>query len=201
MNINRVVLNLYRYSRNHLLSCQFSGHEGTWVDTDEDAQVSHTFLRFKEMCSQTNRSYESCFLKIFDKQYYEEMYLNSWRPRNMGESTQDWTTGRTSDGGNTRMMLNTDICLIHNIDGNMPCCTTDDEDACADLEAAASRCPFHSSSESRYEAREAVGEMLGGSYPNTNNVPFYSAFFEGWTKATSVGQTNLSPLVENCEAI
>jgi hypothetical protein len=119
----------------------------------------------------------------------------------MGGDDQDWTTGRTSDGGNTRMMLNTDICLVHNIDGNLPCCTTDDEDACADSEAAARRCPFHSPGESGWEARRAVGEMLGGSYPNANNAPFYRAFSEAWRKATTVGQTNLSPLVESCEAI
>jgi hypothetical protein len=146
-------------------------------------------------------------LKVFDKQYYEEIYLNSWRPRNMGESNQDWTTGRTSSEGNIRMMLNTDICLVHNIDGNLPCCTrtgvldADGQDTCVDLDAAASRCPMIDQSESRWEAREAVGSMLGGSYPNSNNEPFYSAFATAWRKATTVGQSNLSPLVESCEAI
>lgn len=99
----------------------------------------------------------------------------------MGEGTQDWTTGEPSDGGNTRMMLNTDICLVHDIDGNLPCCTSD-EDTCGDFEAAARRCPFYSQIDARWEARQAVGEMLGGSYPNTNNVPFYNAFAEGWRK-------------------
>jgi hypothetical protein len=51
----------------------------------------------------------------------------------------------------------------------------------------------------RWEARQAVGEMLGGDYPNTNNEPFYTAFTEAWGKATTVGQTNLSPLSESCE--
>lgn len=163
---------------------EFSGHEGTWVDTDGDAQR-------------------------FDKQYYEEMYLNSWRPRNMGESNQDWTTGRSLEGGNTRMMLNTDICLVYDIDvyidENLPCCTrtgafyTDGEDQCVDVDAAARSCPMYSQFQDRWEARQAVGEMLGGDYPNSNNEPFYTAFTEAWGKATTVGQSNLSLLSENCE--
>jgi hypothetical protein len=36
------------------------------------------------------------------------------------------------------MMLKTDICPVH-IDGNLPCCTTDDEELCVYLESAASR--------------------------------------------------------------
>lgn len=51
----------------------FSGHEGVWVDNFQEAMM-------------------------FDKKYYEELYLNAWRPRpNNGK--QDWTTGR---GGVTR---------------------------------------------------------------------------------------------------
>jgi hypothetical protein len=164
-------------------------------------------LRKKEMCSKPCIHDIQHFSKVFDKQYYEEIYLNSWRPRNMGESNQDWTTGRSFDGGNTRLMLNSDICLVHNIDGNMPCCTrtgdlyADGQDACVDLVAAAGRCPMIDQSESRWEAREAVGEMLGGSYPNTNNGPFYSAFANAWSKATTVGQSNLSLLVDSCEDV
>lgn len=45
-------------------------------------------------------------LQVFDKAYYEALFENSWRPRNMGRSKQDWTTGR---GGNPRLMLNTDV--------------------------------------------------------------------------------------------
>lgn len=103
-------------------------------------------------------------------------------------------------------MLNTDICLVHDIDNNVPCCTNtgtsypeDGLDRCID--EALSRCPIYSQSHSRWEAREAVGEMLGGTYPNENNVPFYNAFSEAWRKATTVGQTNLSPLAESCELL
>jgi len=161
---------------------EFSGHHGTWVDTDEDAQR-------------------------FDKQYYEEIYLSTWRPRNIGQLTQDWTTGRPSANGNIRLMLNTDICLVHDIDSNMPCCTrtgesySDGQDRCIDSDAARRRCPMYSQTHSRWEAREAVGEMLGGSYPNTNNEPFYNAFTEAWRKATTVGQSNLSSLVESCASL
>ena len=45
---------------------------------------------------------------VFDKQYYEEIYLNAWRPRNRGTGFQDWTTGRD---GIARVMLNTDVSL------------------------------------------------------------------------------------------
>ena len=196
---------------------QFSGHEGTWVDTDGDAQVCNSSfilyfsvisikLLLTRYCSETPKH---SHLQRFDKQYYEEIYLNSWRPRNMGESNQDWTVGRSSDGGNIRMMLNTDICLVFDIDAymdeNVPCCTrtgafyTDGEDSCVDVDAAARSCPMYSQFQDRWEARQAVGEMLGGDYPNTNNEPFYTAFTEAWGKATTVGQSNLSPLSDSCE--
>eukprot|EP00580_Thalassiosira_gravida_P007736 CAMPEP_0201646866 /NCGR_PEP_ID=MMETSP0493-20130528/34738_1 /ASSEMBLY_ACC=CAM_ASM_000838 /TAXON_ID=420259 /ORGANISM="Thalassiosira gravida, Strain GMp14c1" /LENGTH=387 /DNA_ID=CAMNT_0048122125 /DNA_START=1 /DNA_END=1160 /DNA_ORIENTATION=- len=163
-------------------SSEFSGHQGTWVDTDEDAQV-------------------------FDKQYYEEIYMNSWRPRGRGTANQDWTTGRPTDRGNTRMMLNTDICLVHNIDGNLPCCTnpgrfySNGQDRCLDDEATARRCPIYNQMNPRSEARTVVGQMLGGAYPNDNNEPFYNAFTDAWRKATTVGNDNLSPLGENCEQV
>ncbi|KAL7432080.1 hypothetical protein ACHAXH_003840 [Discostella pseudostelligera] len=153
----------------------FSGHHGIWEDTDTDAQR-------------------------FDKQYFEEIYLNSWRPRNSGTSLQDWTTGRPGST-TTRMMLNTDLCLVYDIPGNnLPCCTRtgvlypNGDDTCIEAEAAARKCPVLSASHSRYEARQTVGEMLGGSFPNSNNVPFYSAFTESWNKATTLGQSNLSLL-------
>ena len=117
-------------------------------------------------------------MQEFDMKFYAEMLSNSWEPRNFGLRNEDWTV--VTDP-NTRLMLNTDICLVHDIDGNLPCCTSD-EDTCGDFEAAARRCPFYSQIDARWEARQAVGEMLGGTYPNTNNVPFYNAFAEGWRK-------------------
>ena len=143
------------------------------------------------------------FAQRFDKQYYEEIFLNSWRPRKAGTSVQDWTTGRPTST-TTRMMLNTDICLVYDIAGNLPCCTRigvrypNGDDTCIDAVAAQKKCPVLSSARSMYEARETVGEMLGGSYPNTNNAPFYSAFTDSWSKATTVGQTNLSSLKQTC---
>jgi hypothetical protein len=45
---------------------------------------------------------------VFDKKYYEAIYLNAWRPRIVGdEGQQDWTTGsENSNDSNPRMMLN-----------------------------------------------------------------------------------------------
>ncbi|KAL7529151.1 hypothetical protein ACHAXR_004105 [Thalassiosira sp. AJA248-18] len=163
----------------------FSGHDGTWVDTDEHAQQ-------------------------FDKQYYDELFTNSWRPRNMGRSKQDWTTGRGH--GNTRMMLNTDMCLVFDIDEhvkqNMPCCSRtnshypDGQNECIDREASRRRCPMYSQNDSRRAATDAVREMLGGTISqggaSKNNAPFYIAFAKAWRKATTVGQNKLSPLQDTC---
>ena len=165
------------------------------------------------MCHITNHTLHNSINQRFDKQYYEEIYLNAWRPRNGGQPTQDWTTGRPSSElppGHPRMMLNTDICLVHNIDGNnnLPCCTrtgstyANGRDQCIDDTAARRACPMISQSHPRWGVRQAVGEMLGGSYPNENNVPFYEAFREAWRKATTVGVgRNLLPLRESCEMV
>lgn len=99
------------------------------------------------------------------------MYLNSWRPRVNG-GKQDWTTGRPNGIGNTRVMLNTDMCLIFDIDDiavNKCCSRTgwsypDGQDRCIDSEAARRRCPMYAQTHERWEATEAVGEMLGGEY-------------------------------------
>ena len=130
--------------------------------------------------------------------------MNSWRTRNIGLDNQDWTTGRPEDNGNIRMMLNTDICLVHNLPGNIPCCTRtgntyeNGQDQCIDNNLARRRCPMYTEAHARYESRQIVGEMLGGTLPNNNQQPFYDAFTEAWRKATTVGQTNLSPLSESC---
>lgn len=106
---------------------------------------------------------------------------------------------------NTRVMLNTDICLVLDIEGNLPCCTRtgvtypNGQDQC--LMNAASRCPMLQQSSSRWEARQLVSEMLGGTFPNTDNGPFYNSFTEAWRRATTVGQTNLFPLLDGCEDI
>jgi len=145
----------------------FSGHEGTWSPNNLDAQV-------------------------FDKKFYEEVFLNSWRPRNIGTATEDWTT----DDGVDRVMLNTDLCLVMELDGNMPCCSSN---LCTGSGSGLSRCPRLPENHPRSEAFEAFEEFLGGSYPNNNQVPFYTAFREAWTLATTVGQENLYPLADNCD--
>lgn len=189
-------------------SRQFSGHHGIWEDTDTDAQVCACMhaavLSFACEIVMSLLTSLSFHLQRFDKQYFEEIYLNSWRPRNSGTSLQDWTTGRPGST-TTRMMLNTDLCLVYDIPGNnLPCCTRtgvlypNGDDTCIEAEAAARKCPVLSASHSRYEARQTVGEMLGGSFPNSNNVPFYSAFTESWNKATTLGQSNLSLLKSTC---
>ena len=143
---------------------------------------------------------------MFDKQYYEEIYLNSWHPRNVGKSNQDWTTGK-SKSGSARMMLNTDLCLVFDIENTFPCCTRTNKffsnglNQCLDKQLSKIKCPHYSESDSRSAATAAVKEYLGGSYPNTNNVPFYTAFSDAWGKATTNGRENLSPLAESCEAI
>lgn len=148
----------------------FSGHHGSWV---------------AERQSQT-----------FDKQYYEDLFVETWRPRNMGTKTQDWTTGA---GGN-RVMLNTDICLVFDIDSHiendMPCCTR--TGICPDREASRQKCPMYKSGDSRRQATSAAREMLGGSVQSNNNTPFYVAFARAWRKATTVGQDDLKPLRDRC---
>lgn len=153
---------------------EFSGHEGTWSSSDRAAQV-------------------------FDKKYYEALLSEPWRPRNMGSDDQDWTTGR----GDTRLMLNTDMCLVfdieENLDRNIPCCSK--ASGCEDNEASRKRCPMYAQHDRMQRASDVVHDMLGGSISSKNNDPFYTAFSRAWEKATTVGQKNLSPLEENCESI
>lgn len=77
---------------------RFSGHSGTWVDTDREST-------------------------IFDKRFYTEVLNRSWRPRTTQAAT-DWTWGGRGRG--PFLMLNTDICLRFDIpDGNNQSCCTD----------------------------------------------------------------------------
>ena len=142
----------------------FSGHHGTWVPSNAEAM-------------------------LFDKTYYEEVFLNSWHPQKIGTPTEDWTTGNGGD----RVMLNTDLCLVMLIDENMPCCTGT---RCTGLSR---RCPRIPQGHPRSEAFDAFEDFLGGGYPNDNQAPFYNAFREAWGKATKLGQNNLFPLADNCD--
>ena len=158
-------------------SAEFSGHEGTWVDTATDAQ-------------------------IFDKQYYEELVFNAWRPRNLGLETQDYTTGNNKR--NKRQMLNTDICLVFDIEDNLQCCTKTDEfflngqSKCIDN--TLNQCPLYPKGNPRWAATEAVVEYIGGTKGSKNNEYFYSAFSKAWEKATTNGWDNLKELTGDCES-
>lgn len=120
--------------------------------------------------------------------------------RNIGEpgnggAPQDWTTGTSGD----QMMLNTDVCLVYDIDENVDtgtnCCTKFDGEApCIEGEGAMRRCSRYHESEPKRSARDAVMEYGGGD----DNSRFYSAFAEAWGKATNLGHTNLASLETNC---
>jgi len=151
----------------------FSGHSGTWVNSHIEAQ-------------------------IFDNKYYDELFNSVWWPIKMGQPTQDWVTGRDDS-----LMLNTDICLVYDIEdkihGGVQCCTKTNGE-CRNQESKKHKCPMYSRMNSRFEAMEAAEEMLGGSHPHNTNIPFYNAFEEAWRKATTVGQDNLSPLGHGCDS-
>lgn len=149
----------------------FSGHDGTWVQSDEQST-------------------------IFDKAYYRETVRRSWRPRrNNIADDSDWTWGGRNRGV---MMLNTDICLRFDIDGNDSNCCTNNANGriCRTLP----RCP--SSAGVRPEAFNAFEEFRGRGNNNNNNGPFYEAFSEAWQKATENGYdgNSLHALTDTCGA-
>jgi len=156
-------------------SSDFSGHEGTWVQNDKAAQT-------------------------FDTGYFKSFFLKTWRPRVVDSTTgkQDWTTG----SGHSQMMLNTDMCLVFDIeetvDRQIPCCTRTNTNECVDREAARRRCPMYRQFDRRREFSNTVRDMLGGNLYNNDNSDFYDAFARSWEKATTVGQSNLNHLVDEC---
>ena len=131
-------------------------------------------------------------MQIFDKQYYDEMFTTSWRPRNPGPRS-DWTTGSSTDPI-IRMMLNTDLCFVYDIGSSTSCCTGD---ACEETTEPLSKCPVLSATHARYETLETVEEMLSGDDPD-DNAAFYDAYEESWNKATTLGQLDLFPLKRKC---
>lgn len=139
-----------------------SGHQGTWSDSALAATV-------------------------FDKKYYEQIFMNNWRRSGQGRS-QDW---RTSNAADDRMLLNTDVCLAYDIDDGNACCTTGTFQC--------TQCPRYASNHPRKEAERAILKMLGGAPGNQNNAPFYESFSEAWHIMTTAGQDNLFPLsTEEC---
>ena len=112
----------------------FSGHPGTWVQSDEEST-------------------------IFDKQFYEEVLNRGWRPRQTDTDVadNDWTWGGRNRGV---MMLNTDICLRYDIDDGSPCCTNTNEN-CRDNSVQNIQCD--DSSDVRPEAFAVFNEFVAGN--------------------------------------
>ncbi len=101
-------------------------------------------------------------------------------------------------------MLNTDMCLLYDIDSKFPCCSRTNlldnqgNNRCITDELSNNACLSYDSSNDRFPASQAVRKYLGGSGPNNNNAPFYDAFTIAWFKATTNGLDNLKPIREKC---
>jgi hypothetical protein len=155
-----------------LFERQFSGHHGTWVQNDFEAQ-------------------------IFDHQYYRELAGRSWSPRSVSNDAplSDFTTTEVDDP-KPKMMLNTDICLVFDLESSGPCCTrtdlfkTNGESHCQTMEEE--QCPVYDGGNPRLAATEAVAEYA------EDNANFYEAFRQAWFKATTNGNSNLQQVVEEC---
>eukprot|EP00551_Chaetoceros_affinis_P010893 CAMPEP_0203683426 /NCGR_PEP_ID=MMETSP0090-20130426/47518_1 /ASSEMBLY_ACC=CAM_ASM_001088 /TAXON_ID=426623 /ORGANISM="Chaetoceros affinis, Strain CCMP159" /LENGTH=673 /DNA_ID=CAMNT_0050552573 /DNA_START=24 /DNA_END=2046 /DNA_ORIENTATION=+ len=150
---------------------RFSGHDGTWVDSDREST-------------------------IFDKRYYEEVVRRAWRPRQTNVGV-NWTWGGNNRGV---MMLNTDICLLFDIPNgnNQNCCTNTNTD-CRDSSIQNNQCV--SAESVRPQAVAAFREFLGGGNPNNSNQqPFYDGFSTSWTLATEIGYSDdtLFDLADTC---
>lgn len=140
----------------------------------------------------------------FDKQYYEELILRTWRARNTGSTVEDFTASTDETHEHPQMMLKSDICLLYNTETRYPCCSKTNRirngrNQC-DIEQVLSnkKCRRYRNGDSRMEAVRAVLEFLGGSAPNDNQGPFYKAFAIAWYKATTNGHDNLKALRRMC---
>ena len=160
-------------------SSDFSGHEGIWVDTDAEAT-------------------------IFDKRYYEEVLRKTWVPRNEGTDVQDWTWGGNNDGS-PRFMLNTDMCLLFDIETTFPCCSRTDLTRNDGTNQCDRRNSVLSDTQcSRTTNEDAANAMLqfaaqrdDGRFTNENE-PFFTAFSVAWEMATINGWDNLQELALSC---
>lgn len=158
---------------------KFSGHHGTWVPNIEKAM-------------------------IWDKGFYEELVSRAWAPRNENEDNADFMAGPMGTGF-PKMMLNTDVCLLFDIDTKEKnkCCTNinminpvDGKNRCGIYED--NECQGIDSSHERAEAAQAVVEFLGGNTRNDDSTPWYRAFTEAWTKAVINGHSELWPAQDTC---
>eukprot|EP00985_Skeletonema_marinoi_P027084 scaffold21705_cov110-Skeletonema_marinoi.AAC.1 len=162
-------------------SSDFSGHEGIWVDTDAEAT-------------------------IFDKRYYEEVLRKTWVPRNEGTDVQDWTWGGNNDGS-PHFMLNTDMCLLFDIETTFPCCSRTDltrNDGTNQCQCDRRNSVLSDTQCSRTTNEDAANAMLqfaaqrdDGRFTN-DNEPFFTAFSVAWEMATINGRDNLQELALSC---
>ncbi|KAL3784493.1 hypothetical protein HJC23_013636 [Cyclotella cryptica] len=157
----------------------FSGHDGYWMPTVADSLV-------------------------FDKKYYEELILRTWRSRNIGTKEEDFVASTEETHEHPQMMLKADVCLLYNTDRKYPCCSKTNRflhgvNEC-DWEEVLSnkKCPSYAKNDSRMEAVRAVLEYLGGISPNDNQGPFYKAYATAWFKATTNGHDNLKSIRRTC---
>lgn len=155
----------------------FSGHDGTWVDTDEEST-------------------------IFDKRFYEEVIRRSWRPRQTPSSGVNWTWGGQGRGV---MMLNTDICLYFDIpEGNNQNCCTDTSGGGNNCRGVNNECQL--ANIVRPDAFQAFEEFVfagGNNIGTNNNEPFYAAFSTAWELATENGYSDdeLFDVPETCNVV
>lgn len=154
---------------------EFSGHHGSWAANEREAQ-------------------------IFNKKYFEELFGRAWTPRGIGTAKQDWTwVSGNPNNSVAKVMLNTDMCLVYDIDNNKQCCSNtgafkpNGQSRCANNKNR--QCRRHSQNN---PATAAALSYLGGSSPNSNNTPFYKAFTLAWYKATTNGIRGLKPLRDTC---
>ena len=140
----------------------------------------------------------------FDKAYYEELILRTWRARNSGTAIEDFTASTKETHAHPQLMLRSDVCLLYNSDVRYPCCSKthrvrngrnqcDVEDILSDR-----KCRRYRRNDPRMESVNAVLEYLGGGTPNDNQGPFYRAFAMAWYKATTNGLDDLQPLRRTC---
>ena len=158
----------------------FSVIDGIWVDTVEESVV-------------------------FDKRYYEELLRRAWAPRNEGTDAQDWTWGNPINDGNPRFMLNTDMCLLFDIETTFPCCTrtdlfrVDGTNQCDNRNRVLSntQCGMTSNEETFKAIIQFSGQRNDGGFVR-NNGPFFTAFRIAWEIATKNGLDNLQELSLSC---
>ena len=151
-------------------SVNFSGHDGTWVDTDEESTK-------------------------FDHRFYTELVTRAWRPTVVSAGI-DWVWDDRQGRPRKVIMLNIDICLYFDIpDGNeQSCCTNERVRGGSDCRGLP-QCP--SGAIVRPEAAAAVDSFISGSrFDNTN---FFAAFSNAWIAATENGHTNLTEDLVKCD--